>query len=263
MKHLRLLVLLALVGILLLAGCSSGAAPTGTDETADSGEAVVSGEVAQPEGADGTVIIRNMGNLTSFNPMLTSDGASIQARRLLWPPLVGTDNSTGAAVQGLQTWEVSDDALTYTFHIRDDAVWSDGEPITSADVKFVIEAIQSPVETVVESEVENIASVNIIDDKNYELVLSKVDCGFLSGLAGIRLLPAHKYAADFSDFESSDFNLHPDISGAHRVRGLQCQPDLLGRRAGHPAPDQPRHGRCDHRHPGSAGRRDRLHDHAG
>ena len=207
MQRLRLLVLLTLLSLLALTACAPGAGVTDAD--ADAGSADTAAPV---EGSD-TMVIRNMGNLTSWNPALTSDGASIQARDLLWPSLVNTDNTSGAPVPGLQTWKVSDDSLTYTFHIRDDAVWSDGTPISSADVKFMIDAIQSPIETVYETAVEKIEAVNIIDEKNYELVLSEIDCAFLSGLASIRLLPSHKYAADFSDFETSDFNMNPDVSG--------------------------------------------------
>jgi peptide/nickel transport system substrate-binding protein len=162
---------------------------------------------------DETIVIRNMGNLTSFNPEISSDGASDQARRLLWPGLINIDETTGAPIPGFQSWEVSADSLTYTFHIFDEAVWSDGVPITSTDVKFIIEAIQSDFEGINESKVAQIVAVNIIDDKNYEMVLNEINCAFLSGLSAIRLLPAHKYAADFSDFETSDFNMNPDISG--------------------------------------------------
>ncbi|MFN2203388.1 MAG: ABC transporter substrate-binding protein [Caldilineaceae bacterium] len=237
MRHLRIFVLLALVGMLSLVGCSTGVAPSGPEPAASTGD------TAQSEGAGGTIVIRNMGNLTSFNPTLTNDGASIQARRLLWPALIGTDETTGEPIPGLQTWEVSDDSLTYTFHIRDDAFWSDGTPITSADVKFMIDAIQSDIETVVESEVEQIEAVNIIDDKTYEIVLSEVNCAFLSSLGNIRLLPSHKYAADFSDFESSDFNLHPDISGGPYIldewaptefEAYHENPDYWGGEAGIP-----------------------------
>jgi len=166
-----------------------------------------------PAEQTGTIVIRNMGNLTAWNPALTDDGASMQARSLLFPALVNTDETTGAPIPGFQSWEVSDDTLTYTFHILEEAVWSDGVPISSADVKFMIEAIQSDIETVYESRVEQIVAVNIIDEKNYEIVLSEVNCAFLGGLSGIRLLPSHKYAADFSDFESGGFNMNPNVSG--------------------------------------------------
>lgn len=207
MKRFCLPVLLFLFAMLTLAACAGGVEVTDTE--ADD-ETLVTSSVGEQTG---TVIIRNMGNLTSWNPALTSDGASIQARRLLWPALINTDESSGAPVPGLQSWEVSDDTLTYTFEIHEDAVWSDGTPISSTDVKFMIEAIQSDVETVYETVVEQIEAVNIIDEKRYEVVLNEVNCAFLPGLAAVRLLPAHKYAADFSDFEDSEFNMNPDISG--------------------------------------------------
>ncbi len=208
MTKLRNLVLFGIVSLMLLTSCAPAGAPAPSAESADAPQAA---------GPEGTVVIRNMGNLTSWNPALTSDGASIQARNLLWPPLVNTDDATGAPVPGLQSWDVSEDTLSYTFTIQEDAVWSDGTPITSADVKFMIEAIQSDIETVYESDVEQIVAVNIIDDKSYELVLNEVNCAFLPGLSAIRLLPSHMYAADFSDFESSDFNMNPNVSGGPYV----------------------------------------------
>ncbi len=206
MTKLRTLVLFGIVSLMLLTSCAPAPAPSAE-----------SGDAPQAAGPEGTVVIRNMGNLTSWNPALTSDGASIQARNLLWPPLVNTDNTTGAPVPGLQSWDVSEDTLSYTFTIQEGAAWSDGTPITSADVKFMIEAIQSDIETVYESDVEQIVAVNIIDDKSYELVLNEVNCAFLPGLSAIRLLPSHMYAADFSDFESSDFNMNPNVSGGPYV----------------------------------------------
>lgn len=39
-----------------------------------------------------------------------------------------------------ESWEVSPDELTYTFAQRDGVTWHDGEPSTSADVKFILDA---------------------------------------------------------------------------------------------------------------------------
>lgn len=211
MKRLCIPILLTILALMALTACAGAVEAPDADTGSDAADA------SAPAEGDGTMVIRNMGNLTTWNPALTSDGASIQARSLLWPALVNTDETTGAPVPGLQTWEVSDDTLTYTFQIREDAVWSDGTPISSADVKFMIEAIQSPIETVYETAVEQIEAVNIIDEKTYEVVLNEVNCAFLSGFGAIRLLPSHKYAADFSDFETSDFNMNPDISGGPYV----------------------------------------------
>jgi peptide/nickel transport system substrate-binding protein len=185
-----------------------------------------------------TIVIRGFGNIVTFNPALTTDGASQQAFSLLFPTLLDVDSFTGEVIPGLTDYSVSDDSLTYTFTIRDDANWTDGTPITSADAKFVLEATQQEtINTSWEEEVSQIAAINIIDDKTFEIVLNEVNCAALGGLGGIYVLPAHKYAADFSDFESSDFNMNPDISGGPYIleewapdefQRFRANPDFYG-----------------------------------
>jgi peptide/nickel transport system substrate-binding protein len=160
-----------------------------------------------------TLVVRGFGNIVSFNPHLSSDGASYQAYSLLFPAPFLTDSFTGAAVPGLTSWEISEDGLTYTFTIQEDAVWSDGTPITSADMIFSINAIRSDVNTVLETNVASIADVRAVDDKTYEVILSSPTCTALSDLSAIRFLPAHRFAEDFSDFEDNPINMNPDVSG--------------------------------------------------
>ncbi len=168
--------------------------------------------------AKDTIVIRGLGNITTFNPAMTSDGASYQAYSLLWPAPFDTDSFTGAAVPGLTSWTISDDGLTYTFKIRDDAVWSDGTPITADDMIFAINAIKSPIDTALETNVASIDHVNKVDDKTYQIVLASANCAALSDFSGIRFMPSKKYAADFSDFDPAAANTNientsPDISG--------------------------------------------------
>src|SRR5262245_25454342 len=73
------------------------------------------------QGASDTVVIRGLGNISTFNPVLASDGASLQAYSILFPQAIGTDPDSGKAVPGLTSWTVSDDGLTYTFTIQKDA----------------------------------------------------------------------------------------------------------------------------------------------
>ena len=160
-----------------------------------------------------TLIIRGLGNVVTFNPLLTSDGASYQAYSVLWPAPFETDSFTGEPIPGLTSWEISEDGLTYTFSIREDAQWSDGTPITSADIAFSYGAIMSDINTTAETAVASISSVNVVDDKTYEIVLNGPNCAALSDFSAVRFLPAHKFAADFSDFETSPMNQNPDISG--------------------------------------------------
>lgn len=193
---------------------------------------------------DETIVVRGFGNITSFNPFLVSDGASFQAYSVLWPQPYEIDKFTGEPVPGLTSWEVSDDGLTYTFTILEDANWSDGTPITSADMKFVVDAIKTEeIASTLEAEVESIEEIVIVDDKTFQVVLSEVSCTAFSDLGAIRFLPSHKFAADFSDFETSDFNMNPDVSGGPYIldswepdafQSYVANPDYWGGEVGAP-----------------------------
>jgi peptide/nickel transport system substrate-binding protein len=162
-----------------------------------------------------TIVIRGFGNISTFNHIVSSDGASFQAYSLLWPKPYEIDPRTLEPIPGLTTWEDADDGLSFTFQIVEDANWSDGVPISSHDMKFVIDAIKSTeVASWQAADFENVASVEIIDDKTYRVVLNKPDCTVFSALGGARFLPSHRFAPDFSDFSTNDISTNPlEISG--------------------------------------------------
>ena len=163
---------------------------------------------------EGTLNVRGLGNVSTYNYILNNDGASLGAYALLWPAPFRPDPFTSEWVPSLTTWEISEDGLTYTFHIQENANWSDGVPITSADIKFVIEAIQSDdVASPHKDAVNSVVAVNVIDDKTYELILDEPNCAALGDFFGVRFMPAHRFEADFSDIESNSLNTFPDISG--------------------------------------------------
>ena len=58
----------------------------------------------------------------------------------------GLVRNTGGDIQpGIaESWDISDDGLTYTFHLRDDAVWSDGEPVTAANFEYSWKRLVNP-----------------------------------------------------------------------------------------------------------------------
>lgn len=160
-----------------------------------------------------TLVARTIGNLTTYNPLLATDAASGTAYTLIWSEPFELDRFTGQPIPGLTTWTVSEDGLTYTFTIRDDAVWSDGTPITSADAKFSLDAPKSElVQSPRAANVQRVQEVNIIDDRTYEVVLSEVYCTVMYDLVNFYPLPSHKFAPDFSDFMDSPMNLNPDIA---------------------------------------------------
>lgn len=161
----------------------------------------------------GTVNYMFASDVQTFNPILWSDSASSTVVGYLWPRLFNVDPVTGDLLPGLATWTISDDGLTYTFELREDAVWSDGTPITANDVAFTLRALQSDQVTSFQANtVQPIESINVIDDSTIEITLGQVDCTFLRNL-NIGFVPAHRFAPDYSDFMTNPINSNPDISG--------------------------------------------------
>lgn len=111
-----------------------------------------------------------------------------------------------------ERWEVSEDGLTWTFHLRDGIKWSDGDPVDANDFKFTYDAIASDlVETPRKSSVENISSIAVVDPLTLKITLNAVKCDALGDL-GMNWLPSHLYQPDFSDIMDNPANEAPPVS---------------------------------------------------
>ena len=167
----------------------------------------------EPIPAGGFIVHSSFSDASQLNPILSADSASSDVNSQLYLGLVTLDPISGEIVGEIaDSWDVSDDGLTYTFHLRDDISWSDGEPLTAEDVKYTYDAIASDlVETPRKSNIELVESMEVIDDYTLEVVFSDVDCTALANFT-LGVLPAHVFAADFSDIMESPENTAPTVT---------------------------------------------------
>jgi len=173
---------------------------------------IVPGVFAQSNGD--TLLRDEIGNVTTLNPALITDTSSNDIAAFIWENLFKTDPQTAEPQPGMTSWKISDDGLTYTFTIRDDANWSDGTPITSQDVEFTYKAIiNDAVQSPYKGDMALISDFKVIDDKNFAITLSQVNCTVWGTTFGeLRPIPAKAFAADYSDFNTSAFNTAPTIT---------------------------------------------------
>jgi oligopeptide transport system substrate-binding protein len=74
------------------------------------------------------------GDVATLDPHLAVNIAEVDLATALFEGLVTEDPTDLHPVPGVaESWDVSPDALTYTFHLRADARWSDNSPVTAAD----------------------------------------------------------------------------------------------------------------------------------
>lgn len=127
MKRSKLSVVSIFVVVaLIFTACTT--APSNTDSDSQSGETTLA-EVQELR-----MITDN--DPASLDPQLSVDGNGGQVLGYVLDPLVRLDPQGKPYPALADTWEVSDDSTVYTFHIRDDAKWSDGEALTAEDVYY-------------------------------------------------------------------------------------------------------------------------------
>lgn len=193
----------------------------------------VGGVFAQDAGEGGPILYPNTGgDPTNFNPILYSDGPSGNIVTQIWTsfltssPLTGTyDPGTPAML--VDSWSISDDGQVYTFTLREDLVWSDGTPMTSADVLFSYEALASgDLESPRLEDFPGLVSLEAPDPTTIIMTFSEADCTALEQADTFVPLPAHRLQpeinGDFAALNELDFNLNPDVtSGAFTFSSMR------------------------------------------
>ncbi len=114
MNQLGKLALSSLLGLTMLAGCGG----------------------SNGGGGDGKVIVNLSSEPPEMNSFLNTDSTSGNVLRHTVECLTSLDENDNAVEGVASSWDISDDKLTYTFHLREDAVWSNGDPVTANDFKF-------------------------------------------------------------------------------------------------------------------------------
>ncbi|MGX7092698.1 peptide ABC transporter substrate-binding protein [Hutsoniella sourekii] len=80
----------------------------------------------------------------TIDPALATDSTSGAIIQNVFEGLTGFDKD-GKVVPGIaEEWDVSDDELTYTFKLRDGAVWSNGEPVVAGDFEYAWKRVLDP-----------------------------------------------------------------------------------------------------------------------
>ena len=132
-KKFALLLAAAMVSTTVLSGCGGS-----KDNGADAGNA---GAVT----AEGNNLVVQLGpDPETMDPALNS---AIDASNMiihLFEPLLNIDKDNNIIGGMAETWEVSEDGLTYTFHLRDGLKWSDGSEFTSEDFVYTFKRMADP-----------------------------------------------------------------------------------------------------------------------
>lgn len=162
-----------------------------------------------------------IGNPRFINPVLSISEADKNLVSLVYSGLVRI-TPQGEVVNDLaDNVTISPDGLTYTAHIRPDAVFHDGVPVTSDDVVYTIEQILNPGTKSPHFSTWSGITVNAVDDKTVEFHLKKAYVPFIENLSH-GILPKHIWQNVSEDeFSFSQFNVLPVGSGLYKIHTVE------------------------------------------
>jgi peptide/nickel transport system substrate-binding protein len=163
---------------------------------------VVAPVAAQDDSGDNVIVDSTFGSgPIDFNPVTSSDATAFQIMSMLYPSLVGVNPETaliepGAPGGASESWDVSDDGLVYTFHLRDDLTWTDGEPLVAQDFQATWDAIASgEVDTPLVFLQDTVSGMEALDDHTLQVTFKTNTCEALNN-AGVQPIPSHIYTGD-------------------------------------------------------------------
>jgi peptide/nickel transport system substrate-binding protein len=132
-----------------------------------------------------TLVVASGADAVTLDPQVSFDGQSPLLWRAVYETLVKYDGDTLDIVPHLaESYEISDDGLTYTFKIRPGITFSDGAPLDAAAAKLSIER-QIGVEQGIAYALANVTAIDTPDDMTVVLTLSAPSDGALSAFAGM------------------------------------------------------------------------------
>ncbi|MFD1707764.1 peptide ABC transporter substrate-binding protein [Siminovitchia sediminis] len=221
MKRKRLMLISFVTAfILLLTGCFSGE----TESTPDSSD----GEKSSEEGGKKVLNLNNNEEPGSLHP---GKAQGTHDSWILEHAFEGLTKKTpeGEIVDGMaRDWEVSEDGITWTFHLKEDVEWSNGDPVTAHDFEYAWKHVLNP-ETAAEyayqlyylkggeeynssenkdehAELEENVGIKALDDHTLEVTLAEPTPYFLDLTSFYTYYPVNKKVQE----ENPDWALEAD-----------------------------------------------------
>ena len=150
---------------------------------------------AQEPRRGGTAIVVIGADPAILNPDVTVGVPDVLTGCMLYDGLVRFAEGFRIVPSLAMSWEIAPDGLTYTFHLVE-AVWSDGKPVTSEDVKFTLLEVSSKFGSKFVAPGKAIKEIETPDPRTIVIRLSKPFGPFLFSLAceqNAAILPAHVF----------------------------------------------------------------------
>lgn len=174
------------------------------------------GIVYEPSYGD-ALIVGTIGEPSILIPMLAGDSASHDVAGLIFNGLVKYDTDLSITGDLAESWEVSNDGLIITFHLRKGVRWADGVEFTADDVMFGYKTIiDEKTPTPYKEDFLQVEKAEVLDRYTFRVRYKKPFAPALSSWGNLVVLPRH--LLEGKDITKVDFGRNPIGMGPFKLR---------------------------------------------
>jgi peptide/nickel transport system substrate-binding protein len=167
--------------------------------------------------AYGDILVRgDIGDASNLIPLLASDSASHNICGMIYNGLVKYDKNMNIVGDLAESWQVSQNGLVITFHLRKGVKWHDGYPFTSADVLYTYQVTVDPkTPTAYAEDFKAVKKAEALDDYTFRVTYAKPFAPALISWSSA-ILPRHLLAG--KDITKSKLSRHPVGTGSYKFK---------------------------------------------
>ncbi|MCC6799024.1 MAG: hypothetical protein IT325_02840 [Anaerolineae bacterium] len=167
----------------------------------------------------GTLVVAYGTDPRSLSGLYGNDGNSLFIITFMAEPLLLGGENWGDQIEPAlaESWDISEDGLEYTFHLRQGVKWHDGEPFTAEDVLFTYEAVLLE-ENAIDwrpnlMQGDQPMQFEVVDDHTFKVRLNEPDATVLTALA-IPIVPKHAFTS--LEMLDAPYNTSPIATGPYK-----------------------------------------------
>lgn len=205
MKRKSLILSLIVSMSLLITGCNNAKETNVGDNSKDKNSISTTADTAGSSSKDSiTVYVGNNIFESSLDPV---KGAMSYGYSFTNNALTRVNPNSEYEGDLAESWNISEDSLTYTFNLKKDIKFHDGSDFTSEDVVFTYETVKNNQADNENVDLTRLKDVEAIDDYTVKFTLSEPYSPFFDSIALLGIVPSDAY--DSEDFDKSPIGTGP------------------------------------------------------
>lgn len=211
-KRFLTLTIAALMSASLFVGCQKSKGESSGEEGADKPQSTAQ----KVDG--GTFIYPVESDIKSLNVWYETGDEGFTMLKPIYDPLFIT-SSTGTRYYLADSYEISEDGLTVSVKLNENAKWHDGEAITADDLIFTFDVKNNPENKATSGTTINKQPVKYekVDEHTVKFTLPEISASYISTLGNIKIIPKHIYEGEAS-IATSEKNKLGIGSGPYKVQ---------------------------------------------